>query len=199
MNAEQKKKAGVICFKLRKGLLQTIAVLESDVEFAVARWEQERASQFWRRTLLRCCCASVEGTLSLLKNVTDGSADFFGVNLSEGDLKVVNERRTYRENGVTKTKPAFLPFRDNIKETFKVFAKAHSVQTAIKCDAPGFSDLCDTFELRNKLMHPKGVFDLEVSDKAIDAADRGLKWFGSTVENVMELCGKQVSSSKEQT
>ncbi len=198
MNADQKMKAAAN-YKLHKRLITAITVLDSDVRFATEQWRRNPTSQFWRRTLVRCCCASVEGTLSLLKNVTAGNADYFGVKLSEGDIKVVTELRTYNENGVTKTKPAFLPFRDNVKETFKVFAKGCATQVAIKYDVSEFADLCDTFELRNKLMHPKGVFDLEVSDKSADVGDRGLKWFRLTLEKVLQECRKKLPFSRNTT
>jgi hypothetical protein len=77
MNAEQKRKANEVQKKLRQGLLQAVAVLDSDVSFAREQWIKSPDSQFWRRTLLRCCCASVEETISLLKQVTPNCADFF--------------------------------------------------------------------------------------------------------------------------
>jgi len=195
MNAEQKRKANEVQKKFRQGLLQAVAVLDSDVNFALEQWQKAPDSQFWRRTLLRCCCASAEGTLSLLKQITPVCAEFFGVSLTDSDMKIVTECRTYIEAGVTKTKPAFLPFRDNLKETFKVFAKAHTVQPAVNCSTPGFADLCETFELRNRLMHPKTVFDLEVNDKALDGADRGLKWFKESLVQLLKDCGEKLPFS----
>ena len=128
----------------------------------------------------------------MLKAATPDTAHFFHVVLTKDDIKVATQRREYEENGVIKTKPAFLPFRDNIKATFTVFAKAHATQVALRCGDAGFNDLCDTFELRNKLMHPKSLFDLEVSDKAVAAADQGMKWFDSTLRAVLEQCGSQL-------
>ena len=130
---------------------------------------------------MRCCCARVEGTLSGLKNNTRGFADYFGVQLTEKEIvKVLTER------------PPFLPLRENLKRTFKIFARAHGVPVAIKYDEAGFTDLCDTFVLRSRLMHPKGLFDLEVTDKAVDAAVRGEKWFGCVLTNVLQECGKKL-------
>ena len=117
---------------------------------------------------------------------------FFGVSLNDLDLKIVTERRTYIKAGVTKTKPVYLPFRDNLKETFKIFAKAHTISSSTDFSVSGFVELCEAFELRNKLMHPKTVFDLGVDDKALDNADRGLKWFKISLVQLLKDCGEKL-------
>ncbi|MGA2178518.1 MAG: hypothetical protein ABSH15_02900 [Verrucomicrobiota bacterium] len=190
------KKSATEMGKLIKKLTLTIAVLDSDVTFAANEWRKEPSNQFWRRTLIRCVCAQAEGTLGLLKNITPDSANFFDVNLTAKDIEVATERRAFTENGITKTKPVFLPFPENVKETFKVFTKAHATQVVIKYDEEGFGDLCNTFEVRNKLMHPKGPFDVEVRDRAIDAADRGINWFGSVLRRILAECGKKLPFSQ---
>jgi hypothetical protein len=63
MNAEQKRRA-VALGQLHKRLLQTIQILTMDVKFADAQMQKDKLNeQFWRRTVIRCVCALVEGTL----------------------------------------------------------------------------------------------------------------------------------------
>lgn len=183
MKAEQK----AVLAQLYKNVSVINQILDSDVKFASDEWRKDKSSQFWGRTLIRCYCASVDGTLSVLKNIVSGNAKYSDVKLDEDDIEVLTELRTDKISGLTR--PAFLPFRKNVKETFKVFIKFHGVQLEIKCDDSRFTDLCDTFELRNKLMHPKNHRDLEVSGNALDAALRGSKWFAFTLKNVLEECG----------
>jgi hypothetical protein len=152
------------------------------VTFAEAEWLKDKSSPFWRRTIIRCCCAWVEGTTSVLKKFAPEVAEYGGVKLNKKDLEVVNELRTDKKSGLLKT--AFLPPDKNIKKTFKLFTKARRIQKTIKYNDSRFKDLCDTFELRNGLMHPKEPRDLEVSEKALDAADRGVNWFGEKFKEV---------------
>jgi hypothetical protein len=196
MTAEQKKKAAAIG-KLNKQLLLTIDVLDADVKFASDQWRKDQSNQFWRRTLIRCLCASTEGALGMLKHITPESAKFFDAALTPRELEIATERRQIIENGVVKTKPVFLPFRDNLKETLKIFAKIHEVEIAIKYDDSGFKDLCDTFELRNKLMHPKGPFDLGVTNGAVDAAERGTQWFLFSLRGLLNDCAKRLPYHRE--
>ena len=195
MNPAQKRKFDALC-KLYKQYNITRTVLSSDAKFADALWQKDYESQFWRRTILRCLCAYIEGTMSLLKTVTPEAANYFGVSLTSKDFEVVTETRKCIENGVATTKKSFLRFPDNLKATLKIYAKAHANRLAIKFDDLGFKDLCATFELRNKLMHPKGVFDLEVSDKALEATDRGIKWFDFAVGEIVDQGAKKFSFSK---
>jgi hypothetical protein len=195
LTADQKKKAAAMS-KLNARLLLTIAVLDSDVNFAADEWGKHPDSQFWRRTLIRCICALVEGTLGMIKNVTPQTATYFSVALTERDIEIITEQRRFMEQGVEKKRPVFLPFPENIKMTFKLFAKAHAVEAAMKCEEPGFEALCQTFQLRNKLMHPKEPFDVDVSDMATDAADCGMKWFDSNFRHVLRACSRKLPFAK---
>jgi hypothetical protein len=195
MTVEQKKKAAAIG-KLNRQLLLTIDVLDADVKFAADQWRKDPSNQFWRRTLVRCLCASTEGALGMLKNIMPESAKFFEVALTPRELEVATERRQTIENGTPRTKRVFLPFSDNLKETLKIFAKIHAVEIAIKYDVSGFKDLCNTFELRNKLMHPKGPFDLGVTDGAVDAAERGTQWFLCSLHGLLNECAKRLPHIK---
>ena len=181
---------------VRKGLKRlqlTIEVLDSDVRFANEQWLKNPSSQFWRRTLVRCLCALFEGTLGLLKGATIEISQAFKVALSNGDIEIVTETRSYIEQDRRKTKPAFQPFPDNVKKTFKVFLKAHGNQPAFDFDDAGFGALCETALLRNKLMHPKGPFDVEVNDQAITTAERGMRWFDDALSKIFALCGEAVT------
>lgn len=191
MNAEQKRKAEALN-RLHKQLIQTTQILSMDVKFADEQLLKDKPhEQFWRRTVIRCVCALVEGTLSVLKNVVPETAGFFQVGLTENDMEVVTELRMDKKSGLRK--PAFLRPRKNVKETIKLFAKAHAIQLTLKQDDQKFDDLCSTFELRNKLMHPKNSSDLEVKEDEIKAAVQGWNWLNFVLVNLLAESGKKVS------
>ena len=183
----QRKKAEAL-HKLQKKLNLAFEVLDSDLRFAEEQWAKDESSQFWRRTLVRCFCASIEGILSLLKNVTPDIADYFEVALTPKDMEVITERSMGKDGN---PKKFFLPIRDSIKTTLKLYAKAHTIQVPVKYDVRGIDDLENTFELRHRLMHPKDLFGLQVSDQAIDAVIRSDKWFGDVLRFVLGKCVKQ--------
>jgi hypothetical protein len=47
-------------------------------------------------------------------------------------------------------------------------------------------------------MHPKTVFDLGVDDKALDEAERGLKWFKHSMVKLLEDCGRKLPFPNKQ-
>jgi hypothetical protein len=191
MTEEQKQKAK----KLQKSLknsMQTLQILREDVRFAVKQLEQHLASheQTCRRNLIRCVCAIVEGTLSSMRTATLPAADFFGVNLTDKDIEVATG-----QSAKTGKPIPFLPFQENVKETLKIFTKSHEVQMAINYNDSGFGDLRELFKLRNKLMHPKTLDDIHVSDEAYKTSVRGSNWFDSVGVDVMQQCMKKAASS----
>ncbi len=195
MNPEQQRKAHALD-RLHKQLIQTTQILSMDVKFADEQLRNDTShEQFWRRTVIRCVCALVEGTLSVLKAVAPETAGFFHVSLTENDIEVTNEFRLDKKSGLPK--PAFLSPRENLKETIKVFAKAHAIRHAVQYDDQRFGELCDTFELRNKLMHPKNSFDLEVKEDAIRSAVQGWNWLDSALSSLLAESGRKTESQRD--
>jgi hypothetical protein len=191
MTEEQKQKAKEL-HKSIKGSMQARQILREDVRFAERQLEQHKTSheQTCRRSLIRCVCAIVEGTLSLMKAATLPAANFFGIRLSTKEIELATGRRAKTGKPIP-----FLPFQENVKETLKIFMKAHGVQIAIDYDDSRFKDLCEMFGLRNKLMHPKTLFDIEVSDLAFKTSIRGSNWFDSIGVTIMEHSKEKMASA----
>jgi hypothetical protein len=187
MTEEQKRKAKEIQ-KATKDMILALQILREDTRFAEHLLNQHKTSheQTCRRTLIRCACAFVEGTLSLMKVTAIPAANFFDISLSGKETEFV----TGREIKTGKPIP-FLPFRENLKETLKVFMKAHDVSVEIKHDESGFKDLHEMFKLRNRLMHPKILSDVGVSDEALKGSIRGFNWFDAEGVKIMAECKKK--------
>ena len=111
------------------------------------------------------------------------------------DLKeseILSEKQI--KNGVER--PKFLSSPDAVKESFRLFAKA--IGTTLNVDyGNGFSDLCATFEVRNRLMHPKKPFDIEVNANNIETADRGIAWFNKTCAYIFSQCQGRIAQNIE--
>lgn len=193
MNVELKRKAEALN-RLHRELMRTIQILSMDLRFAEQQSLKDHFNeQFWRRTTIRCVCALVEGTLSVLKSVTPETASLFQVNLTEKDIEIITELRKDK-NGFHK--PAFLKPNENVKETIKLFAKAHAIKCPAKFDEKSFDDLCKTFELRNKLMHPKNSFSLEVKNEFIKTSVSGWNWLDRTLDELLAESGRNISRLK---
>ena len=166
----------------------TLAPLEADMYFALSHLVSDKKNQqFWRRTIIRCVLAYIEALTWNLKNGIPIIASVSWIKLTPADLEIIKEQRTIESDGRTEVRPKFLKFRDNLKATFSLFGKVHGEAFLVKCDQD-FDALCKTYDLRNRLMHPKGPMDPDVSDTDIKNSQRGLCWLSSEYRRLFERC-----------
>jgi hypothetical protein len=178
--------------KLSREMVLTTYPLQNDLDFAVTQWSKEKANLFWRRSVIRCLLVLIEAVLWNMKNLSLKISEVSVIKLTDHEISIAIEKRTVMKGEKLETKKNFLPFKDNIKATFKMFAKVHDVPFAFNADK-NFDALCDTYELRSRLMHPKRPFDPNVSDSDIEAAEKGTEWLAKEWGPLMAACGKAAS------
>lgn len=163
----------------------TYLPLKSDVDFSIQQWRSNPSSQFWCRTSIRCACAAIEARLFAFRKMAEKLSLLSGEKFNSKELEVLSEKRIVEQNGGKVIKPKYLPFPDSVKESFKLFGKASGATIQVDY-GPGFKNLCDTFEIRNRLMHPKTPFDVQISLQDIHTADKGFIWFEKAWASVFE-------------
>jgi len=174
----------------------TYLPLHSDVDYAVQQWRSD-PSQFWSRTSIRCLCAAVEATLFAFRKMAEKMAVLSRIQFDSDEIEILTEKRIVKKGGDQMTRPKFLPFQDSIKESFRLFAKAAGT-TVIVDYGDDYLNLCKTFEVRNRLMHPKKPFDVEVNEDDMKAAGRGIIWFNTAYVGVIDQCHAHFGKNVEQ-
>lgn len=178
---------------LQEQMSLTLDPLYADLNFAFTEWLKQKESQFWRRTLIRCILVVTESSVWNMKNMVPKLADISGVQLTARELLTAKEVRIgLDKDGNESERPKFLPLRDNIKATFALFAKVHKATYAINSNQE-FDALCVTYELRNRLMHPKIPSDVPVSDDDIRKSQRGIKWLSDEYVTLLGVCESAVA------
>ena len=171
----------------------TYRPLHSDFTFACKNWLKDRDSQFWSRTSIRCLCAAIEATLFSFRQMARQMAPLSKIEFEPEEQEILCGRKIV--NGVETKRPKYLSPSDSIKESFRLFGKALGATVVVDYGVQGFADLCMTFEIRNRLMHPKSPFDVQVDRKDIDTADRAILWFNRTYQGVIDQCQKHVNEN----
>jgi hypothetical protein len=174
--------------KLIKHSLLTTGPLESDWKEVLKRWQQEKKSQFWSRIAIRCLCAAIEARLFVFRRMAEQMAPLAGVQFEAEEMEILSGERLVIKDGVQTKRPKWLPFPDSLKESFRLFAKASGAIVKIDFGTVGFGSLCSTFDVRNRLMHPKKPFDVEVNARDIDTAEQGIDWFNKTYTDLIDQC-----------
>jgi hypothetical protein len=76
------------------------------------------------------------------------------------------------------------PFRDNLKRTFKLFAKVCGVPCPTDFSQRGFEALCETFELRHRVTHPKSFMTFCIRDEEKARAGLAIDWLSEELDRL---------------
>jgi hypothetical protein len=175
----------------------TIRPLHADFDYAVSQWRASNKSQFWARTSIRCMCAVIEAALFTLRKMAEQLALINKVQFDQKEAELLAEKRIAKENGAEKVRPLFLPLRDSVRQSYRLFGKALGVQIAVDY-GKGYQALCATFEVRNRLMHPKDPFSVEVRDSDLQTANTAIAWFNKTQMDVVNQSKSQIGRRVEE-
>ena len=170
----------------------TATVLDSDLRFAIQNHRADPSSQFWRRTVIRCLMALMEAVVWNMKQLAPKVAEISGVVLTPKELQLAAELQevpTAEGTQYRPKSPKFPRFPDSLAAAFTLFAKVHRVPQASTRDQ-GFDDLCATYRLRSRLMHPKTIFDPAVTDSDIANAQSGVAWWNREYGALMARCAE---------
>ena len=168
---------------LREGYA-LIGILMEDLMQSGLMVKKDPDNQFLRRTAIRCFAAAVEGIIFCLKQMAHSSGEFAGHTFSEDELFLLTEIQTANKDGKPRR---FLPARDNFKVTFNLFAKTFQVPHQPGF-GKGFECLCETFKLRDRLMHPKKLSTIEVSDEEKQLCSDAAAWLHTEVQRLLTSC-----------
>ena len=172
---------------LQEQMSETLMHLYADMEAALAEWRKNTGDQYRRRILVRCIFATIEAVIWNIKNSLPKLAEISGVQLSSDEIAVATEVRIVEKDGQRIEKKNFLRFRDNLKATFRIFGKVYGVTYTIQ-SPQGLDALCDTYEVRNRLMHPKTPTDPIVTDEDIRVSQQGVAWLSSEFNTLFRVC-----------
>jgi hypothetical protein len=162
-------------------------ILRADLD-AAGRGATENPSAFHKRTLVRTCAALVEGLSYQLRRVTLASLQSTS-HLTPGELAILRET-TYRlsDKGTVEERDNFQQTLAMLLFSLRVYAKNHGAVFVPDTSDNGWSCLRKAMALRDRLMHPKSVADLTVSDEEGADFAAGIKWWDDAVADLLAAC-----------
>jgi hypothetical protein len=153
-----------------------------DLGSTSAKLRDDFNSQFNRRAAIRALAATVDGIIFTFKQFALVSARLTGAQLDADETEFLREQQA----SPTQRKARLPSFRDNFKRTFKLFAKVHHASCSTDFGQAGFEALCETFELRNRVTHPKSFTTFCVSDKETNRAGVAIDWLGRELNRLLD-------------
>ena len=170
-----------------KHLDDIVRVFQDDFEICV-QTHHEHEIQFWRRAFVRTVFAFIEGTTASMKRIAADSYHQPDARFSLAELALVAEEAyELNDKGEAVTLPAKIPVTKNIRFAFNVFARTYSINYQLKVDDNRWADLKAGLKVRDRLMHPKRVEDLVVSDEDLALVRSAAYWFLDNIKACVRL------------
>lgn len=179
-------------------LQQTFSTLDSDLQIARDQWHKSD-TPFSRRTLIRTSAALMEGLVNqmgdfVLETIDCGVEFMFTCS----ELSILKEE-TYNLNqkGVVESRSNFQPFLPRLLHTAHCFMRLFGEDFKPNTGVHGWECMQDLIKIRNRLMHPKSVIDLEVSDNDFQEAAKAVDWFNLEFTAIFEKTKKKYNEMLE--
>jgi hypothetical protein len=130
-----------------------------------------------RRAYIRSVFALIEGVQHQTRIATSN----LGILLSKVSLNELvvldGNQLDVNDKGEVTPRPYYPVFLNNFKFTFRIFSKSLGSQFSLNLSGEGWQSLCRAVKVRDRLMHPKVILDLQVSDAEISDAKKAFDWF----------------------
>lgn len=162
---------------------ELIEQLRKDVDDAYMALEKDKTSQYLRQCVVRAVFSFIEALVECVKWELRSSVRLkeFKNALSEkeketlGSLHVVGPRND-----------KFLSLDQNVKRTFRLAAKVWTLKGfRLNTDGEDFQDFLRAKSARNRLTHPKTLYDIEVTDYDMSCHTTAGMWIQSEIQRLM--------------
>jgi hypothetical protein len=168
------------------------SIMFLDLKHASSEMKAHPGDQFWRRTTIRALAATLDGIVFCLKQIALATGPMRGFKFSEKELFFLSEEVVEPTIG---KRPKLPSFRENLKQTFKIFAKAHKAQCPTDFNQDGFAALCGTYELRHRLVHPKSYMTFCVSDDEKQRSGEAIAWLDSEIKKLLGASARSLENT----
>jgi hypothetical protein len=157
--------------------------LWADVEAARAAM-LSNDTQFARRQFVRAVFAALEGLTSKLKELCLRRPASY----SPSERALLREEAVYLDDqGEARVAASHLKLGANIQFAFRMYARWCDVRFSLPTSDSEWSAFKRAIAVRNRLMHPRKLEDLTVSEAEVEAASRTAAWIAAKEAEVVEL------------
>jgi hypothetical protein len=176
-----------------------IEVIDGDIVVAEERLRSED-NQPNRRQVVRILLTFVEVMFNRFRTMT---AEIVGTRaLIQGSVNLhelyplMDESAEIQSNGHVRLVPKRVPLIRHLAFTIRAHAKHKNIDPTKFFSDNGWSQLQKAIRIRHRLIHPKSVEELEVSDGDIDIVRAGLIWFRDCLQALYSVVDFEVDEKE---
>lgn len=141
---------------------------------------------FNRRTYVRTCFAVLEGVVSWVKSSTLMIMDEDEAPTSHLSM-LKEETYTVDSRGKVQTQQKFIPIDANLRFAITMYAKTLKTEQELDCSTQEWQHFKTALRVRNRIVHPKKIDDLEVTDEELGATMKSSLWILHRVMEITEV------------
>ena len=202
---------------MRGQLEEYTNLLKSLMDDEIAAWEQLAQSddQFKRRTYVRTVFASIEGETFRRKQAAltwaELRQEILGVSSSREQLEKVThveltgaelalireEQYELNNKGEARIGKKFLKAADNLRFSFKLYAKATNSSYELDVGGIGWYSFLKALAVRNRISHPKHERDLVITDEDLDSVQKAAEWHRDCAWELIKSAGSVQSGTQQ--
>lgn len=135
------------------------------------------SSQIQRRSVIRSAFATVEGTVNMIKQVILSDLHLNPGLHSEAEVAMLREESyLIDDQGNARNQPKFIPTDANLRFAIKMLCRGTN-DGLLDLSSEGWQAFRSSLKLRNRLLHPKQIIDLNVSDNEVFEFLKAMRWF----------------------
>lgn len=147
---------------------------------------EKKDCQYNRRAFIRTVMAYIEGSSFAFRETLVVSDEFENLDVVEQAFLQNLEPKLTSDGTIETRKPSsYQSTASLLLFTLRAYAKANKVPLDLRLKEAGWCAVQETYERRNKLMHPKDADSLEVTDKHLLQARRAFNWYESRHEGIL--------------
>jgi hypothetical protein len=142
-----------------------------------AEFTSKDASPQQRRHFVRAFVTTVEALAWTFKRLVLTRVEARQYDVTEAELAWLRERTFEMGEKGPREKTMYVPSRANVRFAVKHLAKAYGIALDLPTGDHEWESFRSTLARRNRLTHPKGIADLQISDDEAAEIAEAYRWF----------------------
>lgn len=149
--------------------------------------DREPESEEIRRIVIRSLFSIIEGMCYRMKVNAFLIGRLREIEFTKEELAMINEETYYlNEKGEARIRDFFPSLKSNLRFAFKILAKVFKSDFELVIENAGFENFQKAIDIRNRITHPKGIKDLDISQNDFNNVLRAYGWFISNMRKLSE-------------
>ncbi len=138
------------------------------------------------RTFVRTMAAEFETRLFLLQDfILKLHEETSNIKFSPEELAILRSKTyTLRSNGEVQSSIKFYPFKEHLLFILRLFARRFNPKAMPDTSGKGWAAVHSFIKVRNRLMHPKSMDDLRISELEIKAINLAQDWLRDSFKSL---------------